>query len=227
MEIDKEMGTQLCSIGIKIKKISNLDEISNSIISRLFLFLTKDQYGYFLKNNKGDHSFFYNLNDLFDGIIKFYQESVKEIHFYKKTDPFYEFTNFFESPFIFQDKKWKTSEHFFQAHKFKDELMIEEVRNLKTPREAFQYSRNHSNKIRDDWNDDSSGKSFKEDVMECCIKLKFSQNETLKQLLLVTKNMKLVEHTDNDNYWGDGYGIGKNRLGIILMRVRNEISNGK
>jgi predicted NAD-dependent protein-ADP-ribosyltransferase YbiA (DUF1768 family) len=33
-----------------------------------------------------------------------------------------------------------------------------------------------------------------------------------------------VEHTKNDAYWGDGGdGIGKNRLGQILMAVREEL----
>jgi predicted NAD-dependent protein-ADP-ribosyltransferase YbiA (DUF1768 family) len=35
---------------------------------------------------------------------------------------------------------------------------------------------------------------------------------------------QIVEHTENDRYWGDGGdGSGKNRLGQILMRVREEL----
>jgi predicted NAD-dependent protein-ADP-ribosyltransferase YbiA (DUF1768 family) len=31
-----------------------------------------------------------------------------------------------------------------------------------------------------------------------------------------------VEHTDSDQFWGDGGGgKGQNKLGILLMRVRN------
>ena len=34
----------------------------------------------------------------------------------------------------------------------------------------------------------------------------------------------LVEHTVNDHYWGDGGdGSGKNRLGQLLMQVRDEL----
>jgi len=34
----------------------------------------------------------------------------------------------------------------------------------------------------------------------------------------------VVKHTENDAYWGDGgNGRGKNRLGQILMRVREEL----
>jgi predicted NAD-dependent protein-ADP-ribosyltransferase YbiA (DUF1768 family) len=39
--------------------------------------------------------------------------------------------------------------------------------------------------------------------------------------LLATGEAKLIEHTHRDSYWGDGgNGKGKNRLGILLMRLR-------
>jgi predicted NAD-dependent protein-ADP-ribosyltransferase YbiA (DUF1768 family) len=35
---------------------------------------------------------------------------------------------------------------------------------------------------------------------------------------------KIIEHTENDDYWGDGGdGSGKNMLGQILMRIRTEL----
>ena len=38
----------------------------------------------------------------------------------------------------------------------------------------------------------------------------------------------IVEHTENDGYWGDGGdGSGKNMLGQILMRVREELRHGQ
>lgn len=36
---------------------------------------------------------------------------------------------------------------------------------------------------------------------------------------------KIIEHTENDDYWGDGGdGKGKNKLGQILMVVRAELT---
>lgn len=47
----------------------------------------------------------------------------------------------------------------------------------------------------------------------------------LKELLLSTDNLPIIEHTNNDSYWGDGGdGMGKNQLGQILMEVRNKLN---
>lgn len=51
---------------------------------------------------------------------------------------------------------------------------------------------------------------------------KFLQNEDLRVKLLETGDKKLIEHTDKDKFWGDGgNGKGENRLGILLMKLRD------
>lgn len=42
----------------------------------------------------------------------------------------------------------------------------------------------------------------------------------LKNKLLDTKDLKIVEHTKRDSYWGDGDGTGLNKLGKILEETR-------
>ncbi|MRR38310.1 DUF1768 domain-containing protein, partial [bacterium] len=50
------------------------------------------------------------------------------------------------------------------------------------------------------------------------------QHPGLKSLLLSTGNSALVEHTRNDRYWGDGGdGSGRNRLGHLLMELREQL----
>lgn len=47
---------------------------------------------------------------------------------------------------------------------------------------------------------------------------KFSQNPVLLDRLLKTGQKKIVQHTANTSYWGDGGdGTGLNRLGVLLM----------
>ena len=73
-------------------------------------------------------------------------------------------------------------------------------------------------KRREDWDD------VKDDIMYKCLMVKFTTHENLKKMLLETEDRELVEHTENDSYWGDGGdGSGKNMFGVILMKVRDEI----
>ena len=57
------------------------------------------------------------------------------------------------------------------------------------------------------------------------MRAKVTQHEEMKNLLLSTGTARLVEHTTNDSYWGDGGdGSGRNMLGVILMELRAELS---
>ena len=56
--------------------------------------------------------------------------------------------------------------------------------------------------------------------------MKFSQNPEIAKELLATGDALLIEHTRNDDYWTDGGdGSGKNKLGLLLMQVREELKN--
>jgi ribA/ribD-fused uncharacterized protein len=78
--------------------------------------------------------------------------------------------------------------------------------------------RSRKRPLRRDW------ESVKEQVMLEALRAKFTQHDDLKAILLGTGDAVLVEHTAKDSYWGDGGdGSGKNRLGQLLMRVRDEL----
>ena len=65
---------------------------------------------------------------------------------------------------------------------------------------------------------------WKEGVMETALRAKFAQHPRLRAMLLETGSRRLVEHTENDHYWGDGGdGTGRNRLGHLLMQVRDKL----
>lgn len=58
------------------------------------------------------------------------------------------------------------------------------------------------------------------DVVNC----KFSQNKKLAEQLMATGEEDLVEGNDwGDRYWGVCRGVGKNKLGQILKRIRSEL----
>jgi ribA/ribD-fused uncharacterized protein len=137
------------------------------------------------------------------------------IHFYRVSDPYGEFSNFSPHPFQLKDRKWPTSEHFFQAQKFPGTEYEEKIRLTQSPMIAARLGRNRSWPLRADW------EQVKEDVMREALRAKFTQHAILKELLLSTGECILVEHTRNDRYWGDGEdGTGRNRLGALLMELR-------
>ena len=66
-------------------------------------------------------------------------------------------------------------------------------------------------KLRPDWEE------VKDNITMIVLRAKFDQYPELKRLLLSTAGHTLVEHTENDNYWGDaGDGSGLNRLGDFI-----------
>ena len=140
------------------------------------------------------------------------------IEFYSTTGDYGAFSNFSRHSIFLKKKRWRTTEHYFQAQKFAGEPDEEEIRGANTPMIAARMGRERKRPLRRDW------ESVKERIMLDALRAKFTQHEDLRELLLATGDAVLVEHTANDSYWGDGGdGSGKNRLGRLLMQVRDEL----
>jgi len=141
---------------------------------------------------------------------------MKSIKFYRVKDPFGCFSNFASYPVTIDGVVWPTSEHYFQAQKFKDESYKELIRAVNSPKMAAQMGRDPTRGLRQDWEEVKNG------IMYRAVLAKFMQHPELQLQLLSTGDAFLIEHTRNDSYWGDnGDGSGKNMLGHILMRVRS------
>ena len=147
------------------------------------------------------------------------------IYFYNVQDEYGCFSNFAIFPIKLKGKMWPTSEHYFQAQKFVGKKNKNEIRKASSPMVAARKGRERKRKIRKDW------EKIKESTMKDAIYAKFTQHDELKEVLLSTGSSTLVERTDKDLYWGDGGdGSGKNRLGILLMQLRDQLvkeENGK
>jgi ribA/ribD-fused uncharacterized protein len=140
------------------------------------------------------------------------------IEFYSTSDAFGCFSNFAAYPIRVGRELWPTSEHYFQGQKFEDGRHRDAIRRAKTPMIAARLGRDRKKKLRRDW------ESVKVSVMTDAVRAKFEQHDDIRATLLGTGDAKLVEHTENDSYWGDGGdGSGKNMLGQILMRIREEL----
>ena len=144
------------------------------------------------------------------------------INFYSTTGDYGCFSNFSKHPIHLNGKRWPTTEHYFQAQKFQGTEHEEAVRLCKTARDAANMGRSRKLPLRRDW------EGVKDQVMLEAVRAKFTQHDDLKATLLGTGDAKLVEHTAKDSYWGDGGdGSGKNRLGHILMKVREELRSAE
>lgn len=140
------------------------------------------------------------------------------LDFYSVNDPYGEFSNFADYPIMIDDLRWPTSEHYYQAHKYTDPELMERVRAAKTPMEAALIGRDPKIPKRPDWDE------YKDIAMDVAVRAKFAQHADLQELLKSTNDSLIFEHTKNDCYWADcGDRTGKNKLGLLLMKVRSEL----
>lgn len=127
-------------------------------------------------------------------------------------------SNYSASPFRINYVLFPTMEHYFQANKADNQNDYLHIAYAPTPGEAKRLGRKIQ--LRPDW------EKIKDKVMLTGLRKKFADPE-LRSLLLSTGDEELIE----GNYWGDTYwgvcnGVGQNKLGKLLMQVREEIKNG-
>ena len=67
-----------------------------------------------------------------------------------------------------------------------------------------------------DWDD------TKDDIMYNILTLKFDQHKNIKNNLINTGLRPIIIVSDN-NYWGYSDNLGKNKLGILLMKLRKKL----
>jgi hypothetical protein len=141
------------------------------------------------------------------------------IYFYSaQEEPYGCFSNFSPHGIEVRGKYWPTTEHFFQAQKFAGTAYEESIRLAKSPMHAKKLGQTREKPLRADWED------VKDDIMRDAVLLKFQTHASIRNILLKTGSEELVESAPGDFYWGCGAdGSGLNRLGIILMEVREQL----
>lgn len=152
-----------------------------------------------------------------------------EIRFYRSNErPYGAFSNLYRRDFIFDSEVFPTAEHAYQAGKARKP----EVRAwlMSAPSPALLAMAAHGLYY---WDISPGWSTTKFDRMKRVLQAKFSQHDDLKQLLLDTRDSRLVESATVESpvnrLWGEVNGVGQNKLGQLLMEVRAElrISNGR
>ena len=138
-------------------------------------------------------------------------------------------SNFYSSPIVFNaegDTKIiaETVEHYFQASKTLD--LKEALNILAAPTPGVSKRLGRKCRLRSDW------EKIKDAVMRDALIKKF-EDAKLREKLIATGDEYLKEgNWWHDNYWGSCScdrcnDHGQNRLGLLLMEIREKIKEGK
>lgn len=132
------------------------------------------------------------------------------------------FSNFQTVKILHDDILYPSVEHYFQAQKTDNIQQKLRISQLQLPSQAKRIGR--SLILRKDWN------SVKLSVMKLGLQKKFSQ-EPFRSLLLNFEGDIIEYNYWHDNYWGSCLCSScsaipaLNKLGKLLMEIKNELSN--
>jgi ribA/ribD-fused uncharacterized protein len=132
-------------------------------------------------------------------------------------------------PPLTTESTWDSIDHYVSAMKFPDSPEHQRaIQQASSSVEAKKMGVNRTFPVRTDWD------NIRARIVKSALFAKFRQNPELRNLLVETKNKRLLYATP-DAYWGEGsitqdkiakgeIGKGKNTLGTLLQEVRAELS---
>jgi N-glycosidase YbiA len=174
------------------------------------------------------------------------------IKFFDKSSPYFEFSNYYRTTFILEDRVWYSVESYYQSQKFntpETQTYYRLIAKADSPQKAKDMGSQRPNPRGKTWLINKSfpalGKmndcilEFKGDdrirpdweevkisVMKKGLYAKFTQNPGLQESLLSTDDREIMENSPYDSFWGIGpQGNGQNQLGKLLMRLRSHLRN--
>ncbi|MBV9488839.1 MAG: NADAR family protein, partial [Verrucomicrobia bacterium] len=93
------------------------------------------------------------------------------------------------------------------------------VRRVATAEQTRELGNSPCLPRRGDW------ATVREAVMQRALRAKFEQHPLLAEQLAATGHAELIYDAPEDAYWGAGPDrCGRNRLGVLLMRLRAELA---
>lgn len=143
-------------------------------------------------------------------------------------------SQWFPAEFEIDGIKYPTAEHYMMAEKarlFDDQIMLDNILNCRTPKEAKAYGRKVQNFQVEIWQKRCS------EIVVTANLAKFSTNPAFADWLNATTPKVLVEASMWDKIWGIGMVAsaagsrdpklwkGRNLLGFALMEVRDKLAH--
>lgn len=153
--------------------------------------------------------------------------AIEDIRFYRSNEkPYGVFSNLYRRKIQFEGVEYPTSEHAYQAGKARKESVRDWI--ISAPSPSLVAMAAHGLYV---WDVAPNWSSIKLDRMKNVLIAKFTQHKDLQETLLGTGNARLVETATVKNSvnleWGEVNGKGQNKLGILLMEVRELLRESK
>jgi ribA/ribD-fused uncharacterized protein len=140
------------------------------------------------------------------------------IRFYSKSEEYSWLSNFSAHPLRIDGVTWPSVEHYYQAQKHSDPVVIKRIREAPTALAARKAGQDRSLQVQPDW------EVAKLEFMRKALTAKFTQNSSLRRRLLDTGEETLIHESSSDAFWGSGPDDqGLNMLGTIIMEVRAKL----
>lgn len=137
---------------------------------------------------------------------------------------FYVFSNFSSFQVFWRGRLWPTSEHAYQSARFSgvSPELEEACYHARSAHEAYTIMQLNRDKERPTWMEEKGA------VMYEILRAKLQQNPYVRKQLANTHDVLIVEDSPIDPFWGWGPDHkGRNELGKIWMRLREEMNDGR
>lgn len=121
-------------------------------------------------------------------------------------------------PFQLEDFVWPTAEHYYQAHKFEGLAYVQTILNATTGQAAHNGGNRPFKRKVKNW------KEKRRLWMTRALYRKVQEYSEVKDALLATEKMLLLETSLYNHFWGIGRDQrGENTLGKIWMDIRRRL----
>lgn len=135
---------------------------------------------------------------------------------------FYIFSNFAATEIVYDDTRYPTTEHAYQALKFRETNpdIFRMILEAPSPHEAKKLA------ARAHRHQDPEWESKKLEVMEALLREKLERHSYVAKKLLQSSGHEICEDSPYDSYWGIGPdGSGANHLGKLWIKLRAELED--
>lgn len=127
-------------------------------------------------------------------------------------------SNFAAYQVQYDGEVWMTAEHAYQAQKFNDSELKDRIKNCSSAYAAKLFASEHEDEVHDDWLEVNAS------IMQEILQAKLDQHPDIKNKLGASRDMTIIEDSD-DKFWGRGpENNGENMLGKIWMELRKDIN---